>query len=70
MHGIYLGAKVASNLLLNLYIAMPLVLPPTVLGFYVLLAMGPNGPIGIITDALDFGSLAFTFEGLVVGSVV
>ena len=51
-------------------IAMPLVLPPTVLGFYVLLAMGPNGPIGIITDALNLGSLAFTFKGLVIGSVV
>lgn len=50
-------------------VAMPLVLPPTVLGFYLLLAMGPHGPIGQTTLALGLGTLPFTFWGLVVGSV-
>lgn len=50
-------------------ISMPLVLPPTVLGFYLLLAMGPGGPIGQLTEALGLDSLAFSFAGLVVGSL-
>lgn len=50
-------------------VALPLVLPPTVLGFYLLLAMGPNGPVGQFTDAIGLGTLPFTFWGLVVGSV-
>jgi molybdate transport system permease protein len=50
-------------------VAMPLVLPPSVLGFYLLLAMGPNGPVGHVTTALGIGLLPFTFSGLVVGSV-
>ncbi|MEX2469396.1 MAG: molybdate ABC transporter permease subunit, partial [Pseudohongiellaceae bacterium] len=50
-------------------VAMPIVLPPTVLGFYLLLAMGPNGPIGGLTQALGLGTLPFTFAGLVVASV-
>ena len=50
-------------------VALPLVLPPSVLGFYLLLALGPNGPIGQITLALGLGTLPFTFWGLVVGSV-
>lgn len=50
-------------------IALPLVLPPTVLGFYLLLAMGPNGPVGQLTQALGLGTLPFTFWGLVVASV-
>lgn len=50
-------------------VAMPLVLPPTVLGFYLLLAMGPNGPIGQLTHTLGLGTLPFTFWGLVVGSL-
>lgn len=50
-------------------VALPLVLPPTVLGFYLLLALGPNGPVGRITDALGLGTLAFSFPGLVIGSV-
>ncbi|WP_324780708.1 molybdate ABC transporter permease subunit [Thiobacillus sedimenti] len=49
---------------------LPLVLPPTVLGFYLLLWMGPDGPIGHLTDALGFGRLPFTFWGIVVGSVL
>ncbi|NTV95786.1 MAG: molybdate ABC transporter permease subunit [Thiobacillus sp.] len=49
---------------------LPLVLPPTVLGFYLLLAMGPDGPVGQLTQALGLGRLPFTFWGLVVGSVL
>ncbi len=50
-------------------VALPLVLPPTVLGFYLLLAMGTNGPVGMLTRALGIGALPFTFPGLVVASV-
>ena len=51
-------------------VAMPLVLPPTVLGFYLLVALGPNGPGGWVAGLFGGRSLAFTFEGLVVGSVI
>ena len=51
-------------------VAMPLVLPPTVLGFYLLLAFGPNGPGGWIAGLRGAQTLAFTFEGLVIGSVL
>jgi molybdate transport system permease protein len=51
-------------------VALPLVLPPTVLGFYLLLAMGPNGPGGWIGSIFGLRTLAFTFAGLVVGSVI
>lgn len=50
-------------------VALPLVLPPTVLGFYLLVAMGPNGFIGQLTQQLGMGTLAFTFWGLVLASV-
>jgi len=50
-------------------VALPLVLPPTVLGFYLLLLMGPNGPVGHVTNTLGLGTLPFTFAGLVVASV-
>ena len=50
-------------------VALPLVLPPTVLGFYLLVTMGPHGPVGQLTQALGLGTLPFTFAGLVVGSV-
>jgi molybdate transport system permease protein len=50
-------------------VALPLVLPPTVLGFYLLLMLGPSGPGGWIAQLFGGRSLAFTFEGLVVGSV-
>ena len=50
-------------------VAMPLVLPPTVLGFYLLLVLGPNGPGGWIAGFRGARTLAFTFEGLVLGSV-
>lgn len=51
-------------------VALPLVLPPTVLGFYLLLLMGPQGPVGQLTQALGLGTLPFTFAGLVVASVI
>ena len=50
-------------------VALPLVLPPTVIGFYLLLAMGPNGPVGQFTQSFGLGLLPFTFWGLVVASV-
>ncbi len=50
-------------------VALPLVLPPSVLGFYLLLAMGPHGPVGQLTQSLGLGTLPFTFWGLVVASV-
>ena len=51
-------------------VALPLVLPPTVLGFYLLIMLGPDGPLGRAMQALGGESLAFTFTGLVIGSVV
>ena len=56
--------------LLASLVAMPLVLPPTVLGFYLLLLMGPQGPVGRLTETLGLGLLPFTFSGLVVASVL
>jgi len=55
--------------LVSAVVALPLVLPPTVLGFYLLIALGPHGPVGQITQALGLGVLPFTFPGLVVASV-
>ncbi|MEH6471361.1 MAG: molybdate ABC transporter permease subunit [Halopseudomonas sp.] len=51
-------------------VALPLILPPTVLGFYLLILLGPNGPVGQLTESLGLGTLPFTFEGLVVASVI
>ncbi len=51
-------------------VALPLVIPPTVLGFYLLVLMGPHGVVGELTTALNLGRLPFTFAGLVVGSVL
>ena len=56
--------------LLEALIALPLVLPPTVLGFYLLVTLGPNGPIGGLMQSLGGTPLAFTFTGLVIGSVI
>ncbi len=50
-------------------VALPMVLPPAVLGFYLLVLMGPNGPVGQWTQAMGLGVLPFTFTGLVVASV-
>lgn len=51
-------------------VMLPLVLPPTVLGFYLLVLLGPQGPLGQITQALGWGVLSFSFAGLLLGSVV
>ena len=51
-------------------VTLPLVLPPTVLGFYLLLLMGPHGPIGQLTQTLGIGLLPFTFTGLVIASLI
>lgn len=51
-------------------VALPLVLPPTVLGFYLLIALGPHGPIGGLMEALGGKPLSFTFTGLLIGSVI
>lgn len=50
-------------------VALPLVLPPTVLGFYLLVSMGPNGFFGQLTQSLGLGTFTFTFTGLVIGSI-
>ena len=51
-------------------VALPLVLPPTVIGFYLLLLLGPNGAVGQLTQYLGIGTLTFSFTGLVIGSVL
>ncbi len=51
-------------------VAMPLVLPPSVIGFYLLVLMGPNGPVGQFTQSLGLGLLPFTFSGLVIASLL
>lgn len=51
-------------------VALPLVLPPTVIGFYLLLTMGPHGYLGQFTQWLGLGTLTFSFAGLVIGSVI
>lgn len=55
---------------INALVNLPLVLPPTVLGFYLLVLMGPNGWLGQFTQALGLGLLSFSFSGLLLGSVV
>ena len=55
---------------LSSVVALPLVLPPTVIGFYLLLLMGPQGPVGRLTEGLGWGRLPFSFSGLVVASVL
>lgn len=54
----------------NAIVALPLVLPPTVLGFYLLVVMGPTGPVGKLTEALGLGLLPFSFSGLLVASIL
>lgn len=58
-----------AKTLLGAMVALPIVLPPSVLGFYLLVLMGPNGPVGNLTEAWGMGLLPFTFPGLVVASV-
>jgi len=58
------------KVIIEALIALPLILPPTVLGFYLLITLGPNGPVGGLLEALGGQAIAFTFAGLVVGSVL
>lgn len=51
-------------------VTLPLVLPPSVLGFYLLVVMGPQGPLGQFTQAMGWGVLSFTFTGLLIGSIL
>ena len=51
-------------------VTLPLVLPPSVLGFYILIALGPHGPLGQLTESMGLGLLTFTFPGLVIGSLI
>ncbi len=64
-------ARTGSRLkgVIGAVVALPLVLPPTVLGFYLLITMGPEGPIGRLTQAFGIGLLPFSFPGLVIASV-
>jgi molybdate transport system permease protein len=55
---------------LGALLALPLILPPTVLGFYLLMLLGPAGPVGALTTRLGLGTLPFTFAGLVVASII
>jgi len=61
--------RVRFKPLLEAVVALPLVLPPTVLGFYLLITLGPHGPVGGTLETLGGRPLAFTFTGLVIGSV-
>lgn len=56
--------------LVGALVALPLVLPPVVLGFYLLVLMGPNGPVGKLTQLLGWGLFPFSFSGLLIGSVL
>lgn len=58
------------KIVVDAVVALPLILPPTVMGFYLLIALGPNGPLGQFMQLVGGESLAFTFTGLVIGSVV
>ena len=62
--------KVRYKSIVEALVALPLVLPPTVLGFYLLITLGQGGPIGSLMEALGGQPLAFTFAGLVIGSVI
>ena len=62
-------SRIRAKVLVEAVVALPLVLPPTVLGFYLLIALGPLGPIGRMMTAMGGHPLAFSFSGLVIGSV-
>ena len=63
------GTRSSIKSMVGALVALPLVLPPVVIGFYLLLLMGPNGPVGKLTQWLGLGLLPFTFSALVIGSV-
>jgi molybdate transport system permease protein len=63
-------SKAKAKEIVATLVSLPLVLPPTVLGFYILVALGPDGPGGWIARLWGAGTMAFTFTGLVIGSVI
>ena len=63
------GARSRTKSVVGALVALPLVLPPVVIGFYLLMLMGPNGPVGQLTQSMGLGLLPFTFSALVIGSV-
>jgi molybdate transport system permease protein len=60
----------ALRAVIGAIVTLPLVLPPTVLGFYLLVLLGPSGPLGQLTQAMGWGVLSFTFGGLLIGSII
>ncbi len=62
--------RLRARPIVDAVVALPMILPPTVLGYYLLLALGPRSPLGAAAVALTGESLPFTFPGLVVGSVI
>ena len=63
-------SKARAKEIIATIVSLPLVLPPTVLGFYILIALGPDGPGGWVASLWGAQTLAFTFTGLVIGSVI
>ncbi|MCB1887753.1 MAG: molybdate ABC transporter permease subunit [Rhodocyclaceae bacterium] len=63
-------SRSAAASVVSALVAVPLVLPPTVLGFYLLVLLGPQGPVGRLTESIGLGTLPFTFAGLVVASTL
>lgn len=59
-----------GKFIIEAVVALPLILPPTVLGFYLLTLMGPHGPVGAAFEQLGYGRLVFSFGGLLIGSVL
>ena len=71
MHGLRLACwRSRLRSVVGAIVTLPLVLPPAVLGFYLLVLMGPQGPVGRLTQSLGIGLLPFTFVGLVVASIL
>ncbi|GAB1260478.1 molybdate ABC transporter permease subunit [Aurantivibrio plasticivorans] len=64
------NAKGRLKSLVSAVVALPIVLPPSVIGFYLLIFMGPSGPLGKLTTSLGLGTLPFTFSGLVIASII
>ena len=64
------SGKSAMRVVVQAVVALPLVLPPTVLGFYLLVALGPRGPVGGTLESMGFSHLAFSFEGILLASVL
>ncbi|MEX2335378.1 MAG: molybdate ABC transporter permease subunit [Pseudohongiella sp.] len=64
------SGRSALRVVVQTIVALPLVLPPTVLGFYLLVALGPRGPIGATLESMGFSHLAFSFEGILLASVL